>query len=161
MHDSTFSRRGLLQTLGAAIGAAAMLPHVTTLPAAAPADESVESAAGHERLTLPPSRGTALDCFLRSHGIKPATLARESMYSRGHLLNLRLGRVEPSLACIVAIVSACRRLMRQVVKPERLFDQTVIDQAIREFDRAEADESLRLEVMHVFGRGRGRFLLGE
>jgi hypothetical protein len=114
-----------------------------------------------ERVAPPPPRGTTLEYFLKSRGIKPATLARESMYSREHLLQLRLGRIEPSLECIVAVVSACRRLTRQVVLPEELFDRPVIAHAIRGFDRAEADGDLRLELVQVFGRRKARFLLGK
>jgi len=161
MRDSTFSRRGLLQMLGAAIGAAVVMPHVTSLPASLPADTGIASPATEKRPILQAPRSTVLDCFLRSHGIKSATLARESMYSREHLLHLRIGSVEPSLACIVAIVSACRRLTCELVKPERLFDQAVINQAIRQFDRAEADESLRLELVQTFGRARAKLLLGQ
>src|SRR5438094_250357 len=53
---------------------------------------------------------TRLEAFLKSHRIRPAHLARESGYSRQHLLRIRMGRMEPTRACIAAIVSACRRL---------------------------------------------------
>jgi predicted transcriptional regulator len=65
---------------------------------------------------------TRLETFLKSRGIKPAHLARESGYSRQHLLRIRMGRMEPTRRCIAAIVSACRRLSRERVHAEDLFE---------------------------------------
>ena len=65
---------------------------------------------------------TRLEQFIQSRGIKPAHLARESGYSRQHLLRIRMGRMEPTRRCIAAIVSACRLLSREAVKPTDLFD---------------------------------------
>jgi len=65
---------------------------------------------------------TKLETFLKSYRIKPAHLARESGYSRQHLLRIRMGRMEPTRRCIAAIVSACRRLSRQQVHAAELFD---------------------------------------
>lgn len=65
---------------------------------------------------------TRLEQFIQSRGLKPAHLARESGYSRQHLLRIRMGRMEPTRRCIAAIVSACRRLSREAVKPTDLFD---------------------------------------
>jgi predicted transcriptional regulator len=65
---------------------------------------------------------TRLERYLTTHGIKPAHLARESGYSRQHLLRIRTGRMEPTRRCIAAIVAACRRLSRQPVKAADLFD---------------------------------------
>ena len=65
---------------------------------------------------------TRLESFLKSRGIKPAHLARESGYSRQHLLRIRLGRMEPTRRCIAAIAAACRRLSREAVKASDLFD---------------------------------------
>jgi len=66
--------------------------------------------------------GTRLETFLRSRGIKPAHLARESGYSRQHLLRIRMGRMEPTRRCIAAIVSGCRRLSHETVRANDLFD---------------------------------------
>ncbi|HET7433891.1 MAG TPA: helix-turn-helix transcriptional regulator [Thermoanaerobaculia bacterium] len=66
-----------------------------------------------------PSR---LETFLKSRGIKPAHLARESGYSRQHLLRIRMGRMEPTRRCIAAITAACRRLSRETVRASDLFD---------------------------------------
>ncbi|MEA2463793.1 MAG: hypothetical protein QOJ98_1540 [Acidobacteriota bacterium] len=65
---------------------------------------------------------TRLETFLKSRGIKPAHLARESGYSRQHLLRIRLGRMEPTRRCIAAIAAACRRLSGENVRASELFD---------------------------------------
>ena len=65
---------------------------------------------------------TKLESFLKSRGIKPAHLARESGYSRQHLLRIRMGRMEPTRRCISAIVGACKRLAKDQVRATDLFD---------------------------------------
>lgn len=65
---------------------------------------------------------TRLEAFLKSRSIKPAHLARESGYSRQHLLRLRMGRMEPTRRCIAAIAAACRRLSGENVRASDLFD---------------------------------------
>ncbi|HKO56527.1 MAG TPA: helix-turn-helix transcriptional regulator [Thermoanaerobaculia bacterium] len=65
---------------------------------------------------------TRLETWLKSRGIKPAHLARESGYSRQHLLRIRMGRMEPTRRCIAAIVAATRRLSREPVRATDLFD---------------------------------------
>jgi predicted transcriptional regulator len=65
---------------------------------------------------------TRLEQYIKSRGIKPAHLARESGYSRQHLLRIRMGRMDPTRRCIAAIVAACRRLSRETVKATDLFD---------------------------------------
>jgi len=65
---------------------------------------------------------TRLETFLKSRGIKPAHLARESGYSRQHLLRIRMGRMEPTRRCIAAIVAASRRLSREPVRAADLFE---------------------------------------
>lgn len=65
---------------------------------------------------------TRLETYLKSKGIKPAHLARESGYSRQHLLRIRMGRMEPTRRCIAAIVGACRRLAHEPVRASDLFD---------------------------------------
>ncbi|HEX8619154.1 MAG TPA: hypothetical protein VF911_16350 [Thermoanaerobaculia bacterium] len=71
---------------------------------------------------------TRLESFLKSRGIKPAHLARESGYSRQHLLRIRLGRMEPTRRCIAAIAAACRRLSGESVRASELFDLEGEDQ---------------------------------
>jgi len=65
---------------------------------------------------------TRLERYLKSRGIKPAHLARESGYSRQHLLRVRMGRMEPTRRCIAAIVAALRRLTRERVDACDVFD---------------------------------------
>jgi predicted transcriptional regulator len=65
---------------------------------------------------------TRLESFLKSRGIRPSHLARESGYSRQHLLRLRTGRMEPTRRCIAAIAAACRRLSGENVRASDLFD---------------------------------------
>lgn len=65
---------------------------------------------------------TRLEHYLKSRGIKPAHLARESGYSRQHLLRIRMGRMEPTRRCIAAIVTACRKLTHENVRAIDLFD---------------------------------------
>jgi predicted transcriptional regulator len=65
---------------------------------------------------------TLLEAFLVSRGIRPAHLARESGYSRQHLLRVRKGQMEPTRRCIKAIVAACRRLAREPIAASDLFD---------------------------------------
>jgi hypothetical protein len=65
---------------------------------------------------------TRLEVFLKTHGIKPAHLARESGYSRQHLLRVRMGRMEPTRRCIAAIVAACRRMANEPVLASDLFE---------------------------------------
>jgi len=65
---------------------------------------------------------TRLEAYLKTRGIKPAHLARESGYSRQHLLRIRMGRMDPTRRCIAAIVAACRRLSHEHVRAVDLFD---------------------------------------
>ncbi len=69
-----------------------------------------------------------LEQFIKSRGIKPAHLARESGYSRQHLLRIRMGRMEPTRRCIAAIASACRRLSGENVRASELFELDEEDQ---------------------------------
>ena len=66
--------------------------------------------------------GTKLEVYLKRHRIKPIRLVRESGYSRGHLLLVRAGRIDPSRQCIAAILGALHRLSGQQVKASDLFE---------------------------------------
>ena len=65
---------------------------------------------------------TKLERYIQSRGVKPAQLARESGYSRQHLLRVRMGRMEPTRRCIAAIVAALRRLTHERVNAGDVFD---------------------------------------
>jgi hypothetical protein len=66
--------------------------------------------------------GTKLEGYLKRHRIKPIRLVRESGYSRGHLLLIRSGKIEPSRLCIAAITEALYRLSGERVKASDLFE---------------------------------------
>src|SRR5258707_15374091 len=74
---------------------------------------------------------TRLEQFIQSRGLKPAHLARESGYSRQHVLRVRMGRMEPTRRCIAAIVAAARRLSREPGKAAELVDLGYCGQALR------------------------------
>ena len=76
----------------------------------------------HERTDPTAETTTRLD--IRAAAVKPAHLARESGYSRRHLLRLRKGRMQPTLPCIVAIVAALGRLTGRTVNAAEVFDLT-------------------------------------
>ena len=61
--------------------------------------------------------------FLKTHGIKPAHLARECGYSRQYLLRVRFGRLQPTWQCTRAVTAACRRLRREPVRPHDLVER--------------------------------------
>ena len=65
---------------------------------------------------------TRLEAFLQSRRIKPAQLARESGYTRQHLLRIRKGTMDPTRRCIAAITAACRRISGEPVRASDLFD---------------------------------------
>ena len=65
---------------------------------------------------------TRLESFIRLNGIRPLPLARESGYSRQHLLRLRMGQMEPTRPCIAALVTACQRLLGRAVRAADLFE---------------------------------------
>lgn len=55
-------------------------------------------------------------------GIKPGVLARESGYSRQHLLRLRKGTMEPTRAAMVRIAQACGHRLARHVHVWEVFD---------------------------------------
>lgn len=69
------------------------------------------------------TRLTRLESFLKLNGIKPAHLERDSGVSRQHLYRLREGEMEPTLHVMVALATACRRIMHpRPVRVADLFD---------------------------------------
>ena len=145
------SRRSLLQLFGITIGAAAIIPaHLDMEPSS---DEPIEA-------EQPFSTPTRLEQFIRSHGIKPAHLARESGYSRQHLLRLRFGRMRPSLTCIAALVLATRRLTGQRVTPHDLFAPESIHTARCVMRTRELEPEDRDDIRLAFGRRTLREFLG-
>lgn len=114
------TRRGLLQIVTAIVATA----RFAVRPLNADADDILDAELTEDEpaeSTLA-RRLTKFEVFLKSHGIKPAHLARASGYSRQHLLRVRMGRIEPTRRCIAEIVAACRRLSRERVRASELFD---------------------------------------
>ncbi|MBV9477415.1 MAG: hypothetical protein JO315_15185 [Acidobacteria bacterium] len=141
-HECT--RRSLLQLLGITIGAAAIPARARTLDVEPSRDEPIEA-------EQPLSSPTRLERFIRSHGIKPAHLARESGYSRQHLLRLRFGRMRPSLTCIAALVVALRRLTQRHITAKDLFEPGDIHLAWREVS-GQHEEHDHEQLRAAFGR---------
>ena len=108
------TRRSLLQLLGAGSAALALRRSAAT------------PAPGDDAETLRPTRNTRFANFLRSRGIRPTQLARESGYSRQYLLRLRLGRVLPSRMSIAVLTITLRRITREHVLPSDLFEPDVL-----------------------------------
>src|SRR6478752_7346241 len=65
---------------------------------------------------------TRLDDFLKANGIRPSHLADDAGVSRQYLYRLRVGTVEPTRRVMVALATACRRIMRRPVRVADLFD---------------------------------------
>ncbi len=72
--------------------------------------------------TMRVMKTSRLQAFIEQTGLKPAGLARESSISRQHLLRLRKGTADPTRAVMVAITSACGRLVGRQVSISELFD---------------------------------------
>jgi hypothetical protein len=126
--DLALTRRGLLQMVGAIVATASFAARRPLFETGDP-DEVIEGVEPVEDqdFVADGCRGGRLEHFLKSRGIKPAHLARESGYSRQFLLRIRLGRITPTRRCVAEIVHACRRLARERVHPRDLFDLTAAD----------------------------------
>lgn len=121
--DLRLSRRGLLQMVSAIVVTASFAARRPLFGSEASADVPLDlELVEDEPYITDHARGAKLERFLRSRGIKPAHLARESGYSRQHLLRIRLGRMTPSRRCIADLVTGCRRLARERVHASDLFD---------------------------------------
>lgn len=136
-----FSRRGFIGTIGAAliVRPKVMLAPTPEVVEAEIIDDDGAWAGADNVVELYHRPGvTRLESFLKSRGIKPVHLARESGYSRQHLLRLRMGRIEPTRRCIVAIVAALRRLSREPVQAHHVFELSPAESAflIRHVERA-------------------------
>lgn len=141
-----FTRRRFVHGLSFLIGSAAVLRSRS-----APTEASAVSAYAED---LSPPTPTQLERFLKSRGIKPSILARQSGYSRQFLLRLRMGRMEPAPPCIAALVCACRDLTGERVRPDDLFPLDVIRHAFRSFARRTLEPDEQEEMEAAFGRRR-------
>jgi hypothetical protein len=121
--DLHLTRRGLFHFITTFIATATFAARrpLFAVPREAAVDaEMVEDELPPPRLTR--SKLTKLEVFLKSRGIRPAHLARESGYSRQHLLRIRFGRMEPTRRCMVEVAAACERLSRERVRVSDVFD---------------------------------------
>ena len=136
--DLQLTRRGLLQMVSAIVATASF---AARRPLFEDTDEPVDLDIIEEKPEISDrSRGSRLEAFLRSRGIKPAHLAQESGYSRQHLLHVRFGHITPTRRCIADIVAACRRLARTPVHASDLFDLTHADaRAVERIRRRRVD----------------------
>ena len=107
MHDGV-TRRGVLQLFAAMTAAVPVLTREASVPLL-PAFDAPSPETPAAELVVGPSRPTLLESYLRSRGVRPAHLARECGYERAHLLRIRMGRVEPTPACAVAVPRTTRR----------------------------------------------------
>ena len=64
---------------------------------------------------------TRIERFLRSHGIRPAHVAREAGCSRKHLFKIRMGIAEPTRPVMRAITCAVAMLIGRKVRASELF----------------------------------------
>jgi hypothetical protein len=111
------TRRGFL------VGAAASTALILRPPSLPIPDVVLEAEIIEDVEPSTPVRITKLESFLKSRGIKPAHLAKESGYSRQHLLRVRMGKMEPTRKCIEALVVACQRITRdRRINANHLFD---------------------------------------
>lgn len=94
------------------------VPAPPPTPAPAPVTPAPPAPSGGRTRKNP----TQLESFIRARGVKPAHLAKESGYSRQHLMRLRMGTMEPTRRCIAALVAGLRRITREDVQPHDIFD---------------------------------------
>lgn len=66
---------------------------------------------------------TRLELFLRRTGLKPMDVARAALYSRQHVLRVRLGQAGETRRFILALTAACRALSGEAVTPAMLFER--------------------------------------
>lgn len=103
-------------------------------------------------------RVTRLETFLKSRGIRPVRLARESGYSRQHLLRIRFALMQPSATCAAALVVALRRLTREPVTLRDLFSKRLVNDLERDVRAVlgTLDDRERAEIIAAVPRPRRR-----
>jgi hypothetical protein len=69
--------------------------------------------------------------------------------------------MQPSFVCIAGIVIAARRLIRERVRAEQLFDAQVIRAAWHDMRLSKLQDEEREEIRSAFGRRTVRELLNE
>ena len=121
------TRRGFLHGVIVLTGGAALANHLppTTGPTLDPPAEAPLTCDDFREIAAH-GMPTKLETFIKSRGIKPAHLARESGFTRAHLLRIRMGRLRPDARCMVAVTVAVRRLSREYVYAADLFGPAAI-----------------------------------
>src|SRR5258708_7322331 len=66
---------------------------------------------------------TRLELFLRKKDLAPLVVAEAAVYSRQHVLRVRLGEMMPTRRFIVDVTSACEKLSGEAVTPGTLFER--------------------------------------
>src|SRR3954451_10381227 len=66
---------------------------------------------------------TRLELFLRKKDLAPLVVAEAAVYSRQHVLRVRLGKMMPTRRFVVEMTSACEKLSGEVVTPGVLFER--------------------------------------
>jgi hypothetical protein len=133
--DLTITRRGLMHL----VATVATAMYAAKRPLLAKNADEVPVANASVEVQSDPTR---LELFLKSRGIQPAHLSRESGYSRMYLLRVRLGRQQPTREFMVHITRACRRLCREPILPRDLFHLNPDDERsiMRLYERIDAEE---------------------
>jgi hypothetical protein len=68
------------------------------------------------------ARSTRLDRFIQQHKLQPNALALETGFARQHIYRLRRSEGNPTLAAMLIIRDACRRMTGLYVRVTDLFD---------------------------------------
>lgn len=66
---------------------------------------------------------TRLELFLRRKDLAPLVVAEAALYSRQHVLRVRLGEVGPTRRFVLGMTAACRELSGEPVTPSVLFER--------------------------------------
>jgi tetratricopeptide (TPR) repeat protein len=66
---------------------------------------------------------TRLELFLRRKDLAPLAVAKAAVYSRQHLLRVRLGEVGPTRRFVTDVTKACKKLSNEPVTPGMLFER--------------------------------------
>jgi hypothetical protein len=145
--DLALTRRGLLQMVGAIVATASFAARRPLFGSIAEDDAPLDAELIEDEPFITDHAGGArLEQFLRSRGIKPAHLARESGYSRQFLLLLRFGRVEATSRCIAHIVRACQRFVREPIHASDLFELSAPGlRAVEQMQRAASSTNWEKE----------------
>lgn len=91
---------------------------------------------------------TRLELFLRRENIAPLAVAQAAVYSRQHLLRVRLGEGGPTRRFVIDVTAACKKLSGKAVTPGMLFERgdALLASAHQRLSRMFAADLRRLAV---------------